>query len=462
MDQSTQPEFEFHKVQDAKRPEIQEKLLEFTANKQETLDWYYANDPLSQDLNILTAKIICGDYGADGKNIQEYFNALTLYPSYYEHAGLTLLANIVDPEITEDPDTPWSEKLPVDFKKSTLPALGNEVVAYPLLANLPKNMTHEQLVQAFIALDCLRYTGTAFFAAQNNIAEGNLTELISPHDLATIRSKAQIYPDVSFQLATIITMQANDKKTEKDPVTQKICLQANQYISTTLLSHANTTHFPEDMLSLDQLKLTTNLHAFKNLIDGISSFYLDPNFSENKVIKGEDKGLLHETIWLLDMNFLLLTDKKIKNAYVVPTFPRVDSPKIGRPKYNRAYDVHIQFGNTGRTLPVQLKSSNNAAKNAQYHPNIDVVVENNFADVDKRRLSAKLAKYTAWVESGLSEEAAAQLQKYILPSARKYLERVYEIDALDEAEYFLSKISTAGLDRAAKRRIARAIRKKAT
>lgn len=451
-------DFGLDNVRASERLDIAEKLLDFNASREEALDWYYANDPLSQDLNMLSAKIASGNYGSRGENLQNYFNAISLRPSYYEHAGLTLLINIIDPESTEDPLVPWSEKLPKDFTKNYPWAFGNEIVAYPLLAHLPKAMSPDQLEQAYIALDCLHYAGAAFSSAHSFIIDG-LTEFIDPFDLATIDSKYRVYSDASFQLAVVIGLQALQEKNKDDPTIRKIGLQVNQYMNTALINKASTMDTPENNESLNLLRTATMAHAFNDLIEGISRYFLDSSSTDRKVIKGEEKGLLHESLWLLDMNFILFMDKTVKNTYVVPTFPRIDRPKIGRPIYNRAYDMHVQFGTTGRTLPVQLKSSNNAAKNMQYHPNIDVVVEENFADVDIRRLSAKMAKYKAWSASGLSDEAAIEVQKYLLPSAIEYLDRIHEVNGLDEATYFLSKVATAGLDRAARRRIARAIRK---
>jgi hypothetical protein len=213
--------------------------------------------------------------------------------------------------------------------------------------------------------------------------------------------------------------------------------------------------------SEDNLKVARH-NGYLGFEQAIRSYFIEHPFkSDRKVIKGEDKGLLHEALWLMDINYLLQQPNSGLNApgYAFPTFPRADKPEINYPTYRRAYDIHIALSSNGRTIPVQLKASSNGVdRGSEYHPNIYVVSEDNFQEVDVRRLSAKLTAYKQWVESGFSPDSKAMVDKYLLPSAVAFMEKAKEVESMCIADYKMQKLPTAGLDRAAKRRLRRAIR----
>src|SRR5690606_17999310 len=132
------------------------------------------------------------------------------------------------------------------------------------------------------------------------------------------------------------------------------------------------------------------------------------------------KGPLHEALWCLDTAML-------KHAYptryadlaVWLASNSANRPTIGRPEWNRAYDYTIRKGDDMHFF--QLKSSKQDGKShcKTYHPAIVVLEEENFRELQIKRLRAKLAVYSRLIDNDFPlDESETMLDKYVMPTAR--------------------------------------------
>lgn len=135
------------------------------------------------------------------------------------------------------------------------------------------------------------------------------------------------------------------------------------------------------------------------------------------------KGLLHELIWLIDAQMVMIANPNdYKTIHVGPTSARLDRPVTGRTEYLRGVDYGIIDADDdgGKIHLINLKSGNH--DNKKYHPRIRVVKERNFQDMQSGRLRNKLRFYREVVESGFKmPETRDIIEKYALDSVKEEL-----------------------------------------
>ena len=138
------------------------------------------------------------------------------------------------------------------------------------------------------------------------------------------------------------------------------------------------------------------------------------------------KGGLHEALWFLDfcMNKEIYLEK-FEHIYILPSYDNADSPHIGRPNHNRAWDFMLTNMESGLSDLVQLKSSPQTGKpgnDKQYHPAIQIIEEQNFMEVNPNRLRSKLIAYKRIFERGFQEDDRETLARFTLPSFDTYMQ----------------------------------------
>ncbi len=138
------------------------------------------------------------------------------------------------------------------------------------------------------------------------------------------------------------------------------------------------------------------------------------------------KGGLHEALWFLD--FCMHKEmylEKFEHLYILPSYDNADSPQIGRPNHNRAWDFMLTDMEAGLSDLVQLKSSPQNGKpgnDKQYHPAIQIIEEQNFMEVNPNRLRSKLIAYKRIFERGFQEDDRETLARFTLPSFDAYIQ----------------------------------------
>lgn len=166
-----------------------------------------------------------------------------------------------------------------------------------------------------------------------------------------------------------------------------------------------------------------NVSATEEQFDKARGHLLSQIISEvdknaDKIETKSNRGFLHEYMWVLDSMMFAYVNRK-ENFYVLPSMVYEDEPTIGKPHYNRAFDLRLGIVG-GKVDLIQLKSSTRDwGKN--YHPLVREIKEETFKDAQPSRLKAKLRTYKKIVNGEVIDKKEA-FEEYALPSVLKTLD----------------------------------------
>ena len=171
----------------------------------------------------------------------------------------------------------------------------------------------------------------------------------------------------------------------------------------------------------NEATIGTDLHE---LLDTVHEAFIEKGIIDTKKYKkGTVKGLLHEAMWFIDAQMLVVSQPdQFGTTAISPAAQRFDRPIIGYPEQLRGFDYGIAdiSDHDSVTHLVNLKSGDKYPK--EYHPRIKQVIESGF-DIGERSLLAKLAAYRKIIDSGFTHpDTEKWLQKYALATARQELE----------------------------------------
>jgi hypothetical protein len=167
----------------------------------------------------------------------------------------------------------------------------------------------------------------------------------------------------------------------------------------------------------------------------IENAYLgEEGLLKNGKISSEDRGILHEKIWHLDVVMYLLSHG-IEDVLIFPSYTNEDEPYIGKPELRRGFDIILKKSKTNLIQFIQLKSKNPKYPK-KYHPAIKEVIERNFLDINPKRLARKISLYREYINSGFSEEYLDELNKYILESVPSTIGEFLVVEK-DSVQYIL-------------------------
>lgn len=436
------------RITDAMQRDTREKLVTYSATAEEVREWYGTEDPLCEIQNEANINIYLG-------TDEEALMALMANDEYaimnsvaHERACLTLLAHVIDPGIVGEEPNDWAAKMLEDDPTTRYISgeKADQVIKY-LFPKLPTNPTPDQICDLYIALDSLNYAQRGYMNIyQDHIKSPDLNsqELFTYQkifDKTETFGHALIYLSGYLQESGL----AND-----DPVARKVGLQTGLFLASSNLElvkvgiRAGIRGFSKDVEAHSSA-------SFKNITNVISRYFLSSPSA--KVLKGEAKGLLHEALFTLDANFLLATEgHEFAEWSAVPVFPRLDSPTINYPELRRGFDITVNDGR--RSIPTQLKSSANEIERP-YHPSVYILQEENFQDVDVRRLQMRMRRYEQWIADPTNNELRESVRKTVLPTSLRLLERIQEVSGMSETDYLISRSPGVELDRNQRRRIAR-------
>jgi hypothetical protein len=173
-------------------------------------------------------------------------------------------------------------------------------------------------------------------------------------------------------------------------------------------------------------------------IDLLQAEFTGPNKLQDQLGKASSKGLVHELVWLLDVQMIKRMSKARFN--VTPSLAFHDRPIINKPALKRAFDFKLV--ESDNNIAIQLKSAKNGRNTNSYHPKIVLLAEDNFQDNNERRLTAKLNTYRRLIESGDSPDERANAEKYILPTAKEAVRLFKESCLPKNRNEYLSTIAT--------------------
>lgn len=164
--------------------------------------------------------------------------------------------------------------------------------------------------------------------------------------------------------------------------------------------------------------------ALAEMVEGVDVVFLQNDLLDfRKYPKKEVKGLLHELMWLLDAGMLLLSrPDELQTVYISPSAMRFDRPIIGRPKLLRGVDYGLMsIADDAEAQLINLKSGHGDTRS--YHPRVKTVKEENFLDINRGRLTNKIAAYRAIIDGKFNlPETRETIDRFALASVKLELE----------------------------------------
>jgi len=421
------------------------------ARPEEIIDWYHRQDPLAEAGMMSYLKY------QQARNVGDVIDAAIdnhLRISAFEIGASKLVANVLlademkrrsAPDLRTLLEDLYATDLAEQVKNPEAMFSTDDIISASLQIGAGKNCNLEEAKQLFVASEMLFAASTESSSVVEQLQGPEAEKLRKALDRLMMRQVMKLAIDKVEPLA------------QTDPEARLHFLQAtNQYIAIVMADEYY--RFGEN--------------GFKPVRDEILSFFIESvrkqflsehGASSTGLPKGELKGTLHETLWLLDMMMLREIDQL--DYYVFPSLTQQDRPLIGRPKLNRGFDFMLIEPNDGTELAFQLKSSAKR-RHGHYHPMISVLVEENFVDIDPRRLNRKLLNYSKAIKAGFTGDEALTARQYLLPTAIQASE-IYKNEYGQSVEMRANKISSiygiglgVTMNRQMRRQMAKAARTK--
>jgi len=458
--------------------EEMDAILDFHASPEEIIDHYFRHDPLLErelgDYALLVEDSGCVNNEYYITRLKQRF---VYNPAVAEHAAIAILASVVTPQSAQATSINYIEnfiKNKNDIIENNIPGIGNErAIAYfcskiedisePSVADLSRL----GIAVDYISIALGGYSETLQYFLDARAASNEPLDIDSKIDL--IASKVDTCLSAIESISPFISRKALDEQYADNEEVLDLGMRFGLF-STLGFASLGLQLSRQDSNIEESVKADMPL-ILKDAIKIIRSRYFTLPIEQKNVVKGSSKGSLHEALWSLDMNFILMQNWNVMPyTHSAPVLRCVDMPKIGYPNLKRGFDQVIMIDSDNpsaslnrRTIPVQLKSSKSNMSDDQYHPSISVVAEENFQDVDLRRLDAKLKAYEQWIEYDMQQdEYADRVMKYTLKSSRDFIETVKSVYDMTDSEYFIWKYCAGEkVDRHRRRRIERRLAKMA-
>jgi len=431
------------------------KIDSYEATIDDIREWYYAHDPIAEDGEAAQLKVMGASGVARDDLYFDNFNHKLTTACRYEAAAFALLVSVIEPEVLAEHPTTWAiHYRETDSSLKDNPFAGPERVLSALFNKFPNELTEEQAGDVYMAIDCMHLASSLFRNQSSTLTrfmENGEMRIEAQILEQQCRDKADVYFPASIQL---ILGLAERLDSHPDPEVRNLAFKAGLFAFAAFNEqYAGRSKFhpsPEAKQAFDE----SMQKAVRNTAYLVREHFLGDN-NEGGAIKGSAKGDLHEAIYLLDLTYLLATNQEsLPHWHPKPVFPRMDSPRIGHPTVNRGVDVTAN--NCSRNILVQLKAGNIHA-DKEYHPRILLKREDNFQDVNRRRLASKLNAYLEWGDGNQSPEHIARIERYLLPSAVSTIDDIKAVQSMPESEFLMQSAPTERFSRAERRRIARTL-----
>jgi len=407
-------------------------IRNLTATPSEVEEWYFADDPLDESRYMTLDYIIqTGDQEQAATVQQELFDDVVMLA----RGGTTLASSVLLPEAFTD-EKQWYKTLNELYYDgsgtlqdgSPAPAMGTTAVLQLCIDRIKEGGTRVKLEDT----ERLYVAGEMLRSAARNLLNYRETEYSrvanwGSKSLDQLVYNAGLVADSTLHSLMFNSVLPNPEADEPIPdAVRMLCVRAGVLRASSWMGQSFE-------LQSDEEFMAAQTEAY-NLAVLLEEVFLNPELGLDKRLKqAQLKGPLHEALWMLDSYMLRMTDpQKYWKLAVTPTYLRGDAPRIGHPELKRGYDYRVSHGNVAEL--VQLKSSKQQERNAEkngknvYHPIIRILSEENFEDVDPRRLKAKLHFYKQWIDSGFGDENLRQrVDKYILKTVRSELDYVIDL-----------------------------------
>lgn len=440
------------KIYDPAAIERAERIASYEATMRDVMDWYGTEDPLSEKVNFETIEMRTKSTFSWFDDFRAKAHETADKMVLNEAAALTILATMAGETTGGTKDQPWVEQ-EGSMAERYLRHMPSRL-AGALASRVIPSIEAKDYMPLYVATDCLyaASSGLDYMAVMGDNGR------IRVHDPKAYEERSTLYRQTAEKIAATMarhffdTLQPEEQKEQRSFIRKLGALMCTISVENAFIQNAESPT-AEPTVQLDEKKMFSLLTS----IIGASYLALDAA----KVVKDKtDKGDLHELLFLLDLNYLFATNRAASNSwYVRSTTERHDQPSINRPSRRRGYDFMASNGK--RSLLMQVKSNKHqeAARKQQagykdYHPWIFEFADDNFPDVDKRTLRARLVAYQEWIDAGYPAEGSARVERYVLDSAKEAFQACLHEETLKESERLIRGFE-GNLTRAERRRLMR-------
>ncbi len=383
-------------------------LMDRVGTLDDAITWSKGMDPLRQGSDALAKMHAAGEVS------DETFESYRLNSAFaYQNSAEALIASVAFPDIFADPkNTHWLPEVTqrAGFKKASPDS--DWTPYHTITTSLSEfdnrsDLSNDDLARLSLAAEMLDISGTSKFVLSLpglSKTASNETEALA------LRKGAQYDKSFAVHLRNTVAEQALLGQDDQIPEYERYAVglralwrnTANHLAARTMDGHREQ-----------------SLAVLQSMIDCLNIIFLERGAIEEATDKNNVKGLLHELMWMLDGYMIMLHDSKYDGIDIVPSFSVEDQPVIGRPLLNRGFDYRIGDIKSSMTR-IQLKSS--PIVRDVYHEDIKVVTEDNFTDINPRRLAAKLGNYRRVLEGDPTIDAKIVIDKYALKSVQLELD----------------------------------------
>lgn len=405
------------------------KIAHYTATPEEADAWWRSLDPINETFHLALDVAVAAD---DCKIIHEEMELNSQRMFNAGKAAVCIMSSVLLPEAFEDESKPWLGE--VESRLPTFQADTEEEAShfYKLLLGLHYKLTQadsfypDQIAKMIVSAEML------FSSVRHTYNLARDGQLLFPgvsekHLFETINAEADFGNYIYNTAVQYINLPEHDEP-EQTQVFDEIRMLG---LRARIMQVAeNSSHTESQISTHGEFRHNTELRrneALDTLIQDLQCVFDNPELSITDRLRTPTiKGTLHEILWYLDTIMLRrMYPDKYGEITVMPAFDSADRPHVGNPKHRRGYDMVVKHENTYDYI--QLKSSPQKGKrkvDAKYHPIITVLEEENFMDLQTKRLRAKLAAYRRLFDSGFPESEAQTVDKYALPTAKLAMDNI--------------------------------------
>jgi hypothetical protein len=438
------------KIYATERAERAERVFNYEASSQDVIDWYGTEDTLGEQDTLMYLQRLYNSTHGGVHNFRENMRTNVLAAMRNEAAALTILATEAGMTRGGSVDNPWYERARTGVATDFI--IAPEQLKQDAVDGILSDISKHELETLYVATDCL-YTAGKEWGALSLLMKRD-TNAFPEHEQYEQAAKRNIWATYQLTKAmyeSILKDKSHDELVAARPMLHKLTMLAAsinfEQGSAEREAHQLTTVAPSDKV------------AFRVLTYGIDTSFLA--LDDAPVVKGTEKGDLHELMFMLDLNYLFTTKRTEGNEWIASaTTDREDHPENGNPSRRRGFDYLVSNGSN--TLSVQVKANKAQEEKRkqqdpnyrEYHPWIRQYAEANFQFVKKATLEKKIQAYMDWIESDFDPAYQQKLDRYVLPTAREVYADAMAEEQMPKSERVLRYLG-GQLTRAERRRIQR-------
>jgi len=387
------------------------RIGRFEAMPEGVEDWHFSADPLNGAL-ILALDI------ATARNDPETHAAIRREmlkeQMLTERGSMTLLASVLYPDIFDHArktGQPWIDGFRLGYldteptQRQLFDVLQQRMLAQPL------NVDVENGQRLLLAAEMMR-AGAGALLTTLSTARANGAE--APADTERLLLDENNFAHLLFK---IVAGQARAVKSEHgapevvDAMRMRglkaQMFHAATFMSVDFIERADL----QDAADSEFIELVSLIkHALCNFDDPIT----------RRLNTNDVRGVLHEVMWFVDAYVLRRLQPGVYgDVRVMPAMSHEDAPRVGHPSQKRGIDMRVRYRDLHDKIQLKSRRGKYSSVEDDYSGVIIKLCEQNFQDVQPRRLLGKLNTYLRWAECGFDPKMRDTVDRYVIDTVRE-------------------------------------------